>query len=466
MSQQEDAMSKPTIADLRGRARGQVITPEDADYDKARRVYNAMIDRRPGVLIRCAGVADVMAGVDYARENALPLSVRGGSHSVPGFGTNDGGVVIDMGAMKGVRVDPGAKTARAEGGCTWGDFNHATYPFGLATTGGIVSTTGVAGLTLGGGIGYLSRKCGLSLDNVQSIDVVTADGRFLVASEKQNPDLFWACRGGGGNFGVVTSFEFRLHPVKDIFAGVIFFELSAVRQVLEFYRDYISKAPEEMGAFFAFQIAPPLPFVPPNRHGETFCAIVACWTGPLEQGEKALEPIRKAGPVAAELVTPMPYPALNGAFDGLVPAGLQHYWKASFASEITDGAVAAHAEHGPRVPVVNSTMHIYPINGACNRVPADATSFAYRDARFATVIAGMWPEPAHNAQNIAWVKGYYKALEPHSTRGGYVNFMADDDQGRIRDNYRSHYDRLASLKTKYDPANLFRMNQNIAPAPS
>jgi FAD/FMN-containing dehydrogenase len=457
-------MTKPTIADLRARARGQVITPEDADYESARRVYNAMIDRRPRAIVRCAGVADVMAGVDFARENGLPLSIRGGAHSVPGFGTNDDGVVIDLVRLKGVRVDPAARTARAEGGCNWGDFNHATYPFGLATTGGIVSTTGVAGLTLGGGIGYLTRKCGLSLDNLQSVDVVTADGRFLVASERENEDLFWAVRGGGGNFGAVTSFEFRLHPVKDIFAGVIFFELSAVRQILEFYREYIDKAPEEMGAFFAFQIAPPLPFIPEKRHGETFCAIVACWTGAVADGEKALAPIRKAGPVAAELVTPMPYPVLNAAFDGLLPPGLQHYWKASFAGDLTDGAIAAHVAHGPKVPVVNSTMHIYPINGAANRVPAAATAFAYRDARFATVIAGMWPDPADNAKNVAWVKGYYEAIAPHSARGGYVNFMADDDQGRIRDNYRGNYERLASIKKKYDPTNLFRLNQNIAPA--
>jgi FAD/FMN-containing dehydrogenase len=457
-------MAGPTVEELRESARGEVITANDAGYDEARAVYNGMIDRRPRVVVRCMDAGDVMAAVDFARESGLDLSVRGGSHSVPGFGTNDDGVVIDLSPMKGIRVDPTARTVRAEGGCTWGDFNHATYAFGLATTGGVVSTTGIAGLTLGGGIGYLSRGLGLSLDNLLSADVVTADGRFLVASNKTNEDLFWALRGGGGNFGVVTSFEYQLQPVKDIFAGIFFFPLEHTRNVLEFYRDYIETAPEEMGTFPAFQIAPPLPFVPESEVGKTFCAMVSCWAGPLDKGEKALEPIRTAAPTVAEMVSPMPYPALNSAFDPLLPPGLQHYWKAAFASELTDGAIEAHLEHGPKVPVVNSTMHIYPINGACNRVSSDATAFAYRDAKFATVIAGMWPEPADNDKNIKWVTDYYKALAPHSEAGGYVNFMAGDDQGRVRDNYKDNYSRLASIKKQYDPGNLFHENQNIKPA--
>jgi len=457
-------MTKPTLEQLRGACRGQIVTPDDADYEAARKVHNGMIDRRPAVIVRAADVADVMATVDYARDSGLDLSVRGGAHSVPGFGTNDGGVVLDLGRMKGIRVDPGNRTVRADGGCTWGDFFHATYPFGLATTGGIISTTGIGGLTLGGGIGHLARAHGLSIDNLLSADVITADGKRVVASERENPDLFWALRGGGGNFGVVTSFEYRVHPVKDVFVGLFFFEVSAAKQVLEFYREYIAKAPEEMGAFFAWQIAPPLPFIPQERHGEPFCAIVACWAGPLARGEEALQPIRKAGPIAAELVTPMPFPALNSAFDALLPPGLQHYWKASFATTLTDGAIAAHTHHGPKVPVVNSTVHIYPINGACMRVRADATAFAYRDAQFATVIAGMWPNPADNAKNVEWVKDYYAALQPSSSAGGYVNFMADDDQGRIRDNYKGNYERLAAIKKTYDPGNVFHMNQNIKPA--
>jgi FAD/FMN-containing dehydrogenase len=404
-----------------------------------------------------------MATVQFASEQGKDLSIRGGSHSVPGFGTNDGGVVIDLAPMNGVRVDPQARTVRAEGGVTWGGFNHATYAFGMATTGGIIASTGIAGLTLGGGIGYLTRAFGLSCDNLISADVVTADGRFLVASKKQNEDLFWALQGGGGNFGVVTSFEYQLHPVKDIVAGLFFFPLDRSRDVLEFYRDYIQKAPEELGMFPAFQIAPPLPFIPPADHGKTFCILVCCWAGRPEDAEKIFAPIRKVGPIAAEMVSPMPYPTLNALFDPLLPAGLQHYWKAAFATDLTDGAIKAHLEYGPKVPVVNSTMHIYPINGAASRVASDATAFAYRDAKFATVIAGMWPDPADNEKNTKWVKDYYKALQPHSASGGYVNFMAGDDQERVRDNYKGNYDRLVAIKKKYDPGNLFHMNQNIKP---
>ena len=456
-------MGKLTIDMLRERTHGQVITADEADYDDARKVYNAMIDKRPSVIIRASDVTDVMAGVDYARENELELSIRGGSHSVPGFGTCDGGVVIDLVRMNGVRVDATRQTARAEGGCTWADFNHATYAFGLATTGGVVGTTGIAGLTLGGGIGYLTRGFGLSVDNLISADVVTADGRFVVASEKENEDLFWALRGGGGNFGVVTSFEYQLHPVKDIVAGIFFYPIDKVRDVFSFYRDYVATAPEQLGFFPAFQIAPPLPFVPETEVGKTFCAIIACWAGPLAEGESQMEAFRKPGPTVAAMVSPMPYYAINGLFDELLPPGLQHYWKASFATELTDDAITVHAEFGPKVPVVNSTMHIYPINGAAGRVASDATAFAYRDANFATVIAGVWPDPVDNEKNTKWVKDYYKALEPHSLAGGYVNFMAGDDAGRVQENYKENYGRLVSIKKKYDPSNLFHMNQNIKP---
>jgi hypothetical protein len=382
---------------------------------------------------------------------------------VPGFGTSDGGVVIDLVGMRGVRVDPAASTARAEGGATWGDFNAATHAFGLATTGGIISTTGVGGLTLGGGIGYLARGFGLSIDNLISADVVTADGSFVQASQDEHADLFWALRGGGGNFGVVTSFEFRLHPVRDIYGGPMFYELSEVENVLRFYREYIADAPREVGAFPAFQIAPPLPFIPEDRHGDTFIALVACWAGPIPEGERALKPFHDVAPVVAEFVGPMPYPALNGAFDGLVPAGLQHYWKANFVDELSDEAIAAHAKHGPDVPAVNSTVHIYPINGAVQDVASDATAFAYREANFATVIAGMWPEPSQNEANIAWVRRYYEATAPLSEEGGYVNFMAADDQERIRASYGANYERLVSVKRTYDPDNLFHLNQNIKP---
>ncbi len=457
-------MGEIAVGGLQGQVRGEVVLPGDKRYDEARRVYNAMIDRRPAAVVRCSGVADVIAAVKAARADGLSVSVRGGGHSVPGFGTADGALVVDLGRMRGVRVDPGAGTARAEGGCTWGDFNHATHAFGLATTGGIISTTGIAGLTLGGGIGYLTRGKGLSLDNLVSADVVLADGSFVTASEKDHADLFWALRGGGGNFGVVTSFEYRLHPVASVVAGPMFFEVEDAAQVMRAYDRYITNAPRELGAFFAWQIAPPLPFIPEDRHGDTFCVLVACWAGPPGQAKKAIAPLRDAAPVVAEHVGPMPYPALNSAFDGLVPPGLQHYWKAVFAKELTDGAIEAHLKHGPKVPAVNSTVHIYPINGAVTDVAPDATAFGHRDAKYATVIAGMWPDPSQNDANIRWVRDYYAALAPHSEEGGYVNFAGTDDGDRVRANYGRGYERLRKVKAKYDPGNVFRHNQNVTPA--
>jgi FAD/FMN-containing dehydrogenase len=456
-------MARPTIDQLREQVRGDVIAPDDEAYEEARKVYNAMIDKRPAVVVRPVNAGDVIAAVNFARESGIDLAIRGGSHGVPGFGTCDGGVVVDLSRMKGVRVDPAKRAARAEGGATWGDLNAATHAFGLATTGGIISTTGVGGLTLGGGIGYLARGLGLSCDNLISADVVTADGRFLVSTENVNADLFWALRGGGGNFGVVTSFEFKLEPIKDIYGGPMFFELEDAGDVIRFYRDFIVDAPEKFGGFPAFQIAPPLPFIPGNRHGETFLAFVACWAGPLDEGEAVLKPLHDVAPVVAEHVGPMPYPALNAAFDPLYPPGLQHYWKANFVKELTDDAIEAHLAHGPKVPVVSSTVHIYSINGACHRVAPDDTAFAYRDATFATVIAGMWPDPAANEANIKWVRDYYDATAPLSEEGGYINFMAEDDQSRIKANYKGNYDRLVDVKRKYDPDNLFHLNQNIKP---
>jgi FAD/FMN-containing dehydrogenase len=456
-------MARPTIDQLREQVRGDVIAPDGGAYEEARKVYNAMIDKRPAVVVRPVNAGDVIAAVNFARESGIDLAIRGGSHGVPGFGTCDGGVVVDLSRMKGVRVDPAKRAARAEGGATWGDLNAATHAFGLATTGGIISTTGVGGLTLGGGIGYLARGLGLSCDNLISADVVTADGRFLVSTENVNADLFWALRGGGGNFGVVTSFEFKLEPIKDIYGGPMFFELEDAGDVIRFYRDFIVDAPEKFGGFPAFQIAPPLPFIPGNRHGETFLAFVACWAGPLDEGEAVLKPLHDVAPVVAEHVGPMPYPALNAAFDPLYPPGLQHYWKANFVKELTDDAIEAHLAHGPKVPVVSSTVHIYSINGACHRVAPDDTAFAYRDATFATVIAGMWPDPAANEANIKWVRDYYDATAPLSEEGGYINFMAEDDQSRIKANYKGNYDRLVDVKRKYDPDNLFHLNQNIKP---
>jgi hypothetical protein len=458
---EETVLSDTALQEFRSSLRGELIRPDDAAYDDARKVYNAMHDRRPALIVQVAGVADVMASVKFARTHRLLLAVRGGGHSVPGFGTCDGGLVIDLKRMKGVRVDPERQTVRAEGGCTWGDLNHATHAFGLATTGGVVSTTGIAGLTLGGGMGYLARGCGLSCDNLLTADVVLADGSFVTCGEDRERDLFWAIRGGGGNFGVVTSFEFRLHPVTEIYGGPTFFPIDG--DVLRRYRDFIAGAPEQLGALFAFTLAPPLPFLPNEWHGKPVSAMVACWTGPAGEGVKILQPLAGWGPVIGAYVDRMPYPVINTLFDALVPAGLQQYWKGSFARRLTEEAVQVHLVHGATVPCIQSGTFLFPLDGACQRVPPEATAFAFRDAAVATVVSGAWPNPADNEPNIRWVRDYYDALRPHSEEGGYVNFMAADDLDRVRSNYRQNYDRLVQVKNRYDPENLFRLNQNIEP---
>lgn len=354
-------LEKPTLESFASSLLGQLLQSGDAEYDQVRKVYNGGIDRKPRYIVRCADAADVMQAVNFAREHQLTLSVRGGSHNPNGFAVNNGGLVIDLSRMRGVRVNPRKRTAQVEGGATWGDFDHATHGFGLATTGGILSTTGVGGLTLGGGIGYLARKCGLSLDNLISADVVTADGQFLTASERQHEDLFWALRGGGGNFGIVTSFEFKLHPVGIIIGGPIFYPIERSKEALEFYRDYMHTAPEEFGGFFAFVSAPPAPFIPEHMHLKPYCAVVVCYTGSPAAAEKVLKPLRTFGPPALDLCGPMPYPALQSMFTPLYPAGIFQYWKADFTKDISDGEIQAHLKHGPKVPAGSSTMHIYPI---------------------------------------------------------------------------------------------------------
>ena len=457
-------MTQP-LAALKDRVAGTVVRPGDEGYEEARRVYNAMVDVRPAAIVRCAGDEDVVEVVRTAAERRLDLAVRGGGHSVPGFGTAEGALVADLSPMQSVHVDDGARTATAGGGTTWGRFNDVTAAHGLATTGGIISTTGVGGLTLGGGIGYLCRGHGLSCDNLVSARVVTADGSVVTASADENTDLFWALRGGGGNFGVVTEFTFRLHPVTTIYGGPMFFELADGAAVLRYFRDFIRTAPREYGGFPAFQIAPPLPFVPADRAGEPFVAVVSCWNGPADEGERIIQGFRDVAMPVAEHIGEMPYAALNSAFDGLVPPGLQHYWKAAYTGDLTDEAIAVHMEHGPKVPTMNSTVHLYPIDGAVHDVPADASAFGHRDAAFSPVIAGMWPDPAQNEDNIRWVRDYHAAIAPHSQAGGYVNFASPDDQDTVADNYGANYRRLTEVKRRYDPDNLFHLNQNIRPLP-
>jgi FAD/FMN-containing dehydrogenase len=453
----------PALQTLRTQVRGTLLQPGDDGYDSARKVFNAMIDKRPALIARCADVADIIACVNYAREQELLLAVRGGAHNGGGLGTCEGGLVIDLGALRGIRVDPRAHTVRAEGGCTWGDVDHAAHAFGLATPAGIISTTGVGGLTLGGGIGHLSRRYGLTVDNLLSVDMVLADGRFVTASARENEDLFFAVRGGGGNFGVVTSFEFKAHPVSTVIAGPVFWPLDQSGRVLKWYRDFIGQAPTELNAFFAFLSVPPGPPFPPELHLKKVCALVVCHTGDAAQADRDLAPVQAMKP-ALFGVQPMPYPMLQSAFDPIYPPGQQWYWRADFVNELSDEAIAKHIAFAEQMPTWQSTMHLYPIDGAVHRVGRSETPFAYRESKWASVIVGVDPDPAKAGTISDWCRDYWDALHPYSAGGAYVNFMMDEGQERVQATYREHYERLAQIKRKYDPGNLFRVNQNILPA--
>jgi FAD/FMN-containing dehydrogenase len=453
-----------SIEQLKTAVRGPLIQQEDAAYDAARRVYNGMIDKRPKLIVRAVDVGDVMAAVRYGRENGLLTAIRGGGHNGAGLGTCDGGLVIDLSPMKGVRVDPAACTVRVAAGCTWGDVDHATHAFGMATPCGFISTTGVAGLTLGGGIGYLTRRFGLTIDNLLSVDIVLADGRFVTASAKENDELFWAVRGGGGNFGVVTSFEFRMHPVSMVHFGPTFWPLEQSAEVLKVYREFIVTAPEEVNGFFAFLVVPPAPMFPEHLHMKMVCAIVWCSTAGAEETEKATRPMRSVGTPLLDAVGPAPFPAVQSAFDGLFVSGMQWYWRADNFTELSDAAIAQHVEHGSKLPTMLSTMHLYPVNGAAQRLSKNDTAYSFREALFAEVIVGVDPDPANAGKITEWCKNYYDALHPYSAGGAYVNFMMDEGQERIQASFRDNYGRLAAIKKKYDPTNFFCVNQNIKPA--
>ena len=448
---------------LQSGLRGQVIRPQDENYDAARKIYNGMIDKRPGLIARCVDVADVIAVVNFARENKELLAIRGGGHNGAGLALCDDGIVLDLSMMKGIRVDPAARTARVAPGCTWGEVDHACHVFGLAVPTGIISTTGVSGLTLGGGHGYLTRKYGLTIDNLLEVDVVLADGRFVTANASQNQDLFWAVRGGGGNFGVITSFVFRAQPVQMVFGGPVLWKMNKAADVMRWYRDFLPKAPEDLYGFFAFLKVPPGPPFPEPLHTETMCGIVWSYAGPLEKAEEVYKPIREFASPDFALLGAMPFPALQSLFDGLLPTGLQWYWKGDFVKELSDEAIALHIEHGSRIPTLLSTMHIYPIDGAVHRVGRAETAFSYRDVTYSTVIGGIDPDPANKEIISNWAKEYWSALHPYSAGGAYVNFMMDEGQDRVQATYRDNYDRLATIKEKYDPGNLFRVNQNIQP---
>jgi FAD binding domain-containing protein/berberine-like enzyme len=452
-----------SIDQLKSSFRGELIEPTDAAYDSARKVYNGMIDKRPQLIARCVDVADVMAAVQFGRDNQMLTAIRGGGHNGAGLGTCDDGLVIDLSRMKGIRVNPAARAVRVEAGCVWGDVDHATHAFGMAAPCGFISTTGVAGLTLGGGIGYLTRQYGLTIDNLLSVDMVLADGSFVTASADENSDLFWAVRGGGGNFGVVTSFEFRLHPVSMVNFGPTFWPLEQAADVLRAYRRFIVDAPEYVNGFFAFLVVPPAPMFPEHLHLKKVCGIVWCCTGSAEQTEAATMPMRTLGQPLLDHVGPAPFPVVQSIFDGLFVPGLQWYWRADNFTELTDEAIARHVEHGSKLPTMLSTMHLYPLNGAAQRVGKTDTAYSFREALFAEVIVGVDPDPANAEKITTWCKEYWDALHPFSAGGAYVNFMMDEGQDRIQAAFRDNYSRLATVKKKYDPTNFFRVNQNIRP---
>jgi FAD/FMN-containing dehydrogenase len=459
-------LTEAAIQDLKARLRGPVIVPGDPDYATARQVYNGMIDRYPRLIARCSDVADVINAVNFGRESQLTVAVRGGGHNGGGLGICDDGLVIDLAPMNGTRVDPVGRTVRVEGGSTWGDVDHATHVFGLATPSGIVSTTGVGGLTLGGGLGHLTRTCGLSIDNLLEVDVVLADGTFVTANAEQHPDLFWAVRGGGGNFGVITSFVFKLHPISTVVGGPMLWPMDKAKEVMQWYREYIMQAPDEINGFFAFLKVPPGPPFPEELHLRTMCAVVWCYTGPADQADSIFAPIRRvAGGPALDLVGPLPHPALQGMFDALYPPGQQWYWRADFFNELSDAAIDLHIQHGSALPTWQSGMHLYPINGAAGRVGQQDTAWSYRDATWAQVMVGVDPDPANAGRLKDWTIAYWEALHPYSAGGAYVNMMMDEGVDRIRAAYRDNYDRLVTIKNQYDPKNLFHVNQNIKPTP-
>ncbi|BDI28460.1 oxidoreductase [Capsulimonas corticalis] len=446
--------------------KGELIQPGDDEYDTARAVYNGMIDRWPALIVRCADADDVIACVNYARRSDMLVSVRGGGHNAGGLGVCDGGLVIDLSRIRGVDVDAREQTVRVGGGCLWSEVDQATHPYGLAVPCGVIASTGVGGLTLGGGIGHLTRKYGLTIDNLLAVDIVLADGSRVTASATEYPDLFWGVRGGGGNFGVVCSFLFRAHPISTVHAGPTFWPIEQSRDVLRWYREFIATAPEDLNGFFAFLTVPPGPPFPEHLHMKKVCGVVWCYTGPEELADEVFRPIREFGPPAMHGVQPMPFPALQSAFDPIYPAGLQWYWRADFVKELSDKAIERHIEFAAEMPSWQSTMHLYPIDGAAHRVGAGDTAFRYRDAKWAQVMVGVDSDPANNESLITWTRNYWEALHPHSAGGAYMNFLMEEGQDRVQASYGENYPRLQDVKRRYDPENLFRVNQNIRPVAS
>ncbi len=451
------------VQEFENSLRGDLVQPGDGEYDEARKIYNAMIDRKPRYIAYCQNAADVIAAVNFGRENGLRTAIRSGGHNGPGLALVDEGLVIDLSRMNGVRVNQEAKTVRVGGGATWGDVDHATHAFGLATVSGIISTTGVGGLSLGGGHGYLSRKYGLTIDNILGADVVLADGSFVHATEDENPDLFWALRGGGGNFGVVTSFEYQLHPVKNVIAGPMFWSLDDAEATLKWYRDWMPSMPDDVYAFYLFQeVLPAEPF-PEDIHGKKVCGLLWCYTGEEPELEGYLQQARDVADPIFEYIGEMPYPALQQMFDDLYPRGDQWYWKGDFVKEISDEAVEQHLRFA-ETPNMKSGMHLYPVDGAAHRVGSGETAWGHRSANWSMVMAGVDSDPAKVDTISHWAKEYWEAVHPYTEGGAYINFMMEEGEDRIKATYGGNYERLQQVKTKYDPDNFFNVNQNIKPA--
>ena len=461
----EAFIPEAALEEFKKSLRGKVIYPKDADYDQARKIYNAMIDKRPALIARCAGAADVVASVNFARKNNLLVAVHGAGHNVAGNSVCEGGIVIDLSAMKGIRIDLSERTARVEPGLTWGEVSQELQTFGLAATGGFVSTTGVSGLTLGGGLGWLLRKHGLAIDNLLSVDVVTADGRLLSASATKNEDLFWGVRGGGGNFGIVTSFEFKVHPAGIVLAGMVLHPVTKGREALRFWRDFAVKSPEEFteGALL-FNAPAELP-LPDVLHQNSVLGLGGVYTGSLETGEEALRPLRQFGPPAADIIQPMPYSIAQTLPDFLWPRGFHNYWKSSFLNELSDGAIDTILEFYTKAPSRQTVVVIeHTGNGAMNRIGDDETAFGHRDCPFNFLITSVWTDPKDSEANIKWTREFWEAMKPYMTEAVYVNYMGDEGEERIKSAYgEEKYNRLVTLKKKYDPTNLFCLNQNIKP---
>ena len=462
------AVPQAAVEQLTEAMRGEVLHPESPGYDEARAVWNGIFDRRPAVIAKCAGVADVIQAVDFARSNALEVAVRGGGHSAQAYGTCDDGLVIDLSPMKGIRVDPESHTVRAEAGLTWGEFDKETQAFGLAVTGGRFSTTGIAGLALGSGSGWLERKCGLTGDNLLSADVVTADGRFVKCSPRENSDLYWGLRGGGGNFGIVTSFVFRLHEVGPmIYGGMLVADPARAPEVLRFMREYMEEAPEDLGGAVAFVSAPPEPFVPEEMHFKPILGMIVCWTGDHEEGERVVAPIRDMLQPMMDMVGPMPYVALQSMLDNGGPKGVNAYVKAEFLSDLTDAAVEKFVKHGAARPGPMCQLLLEPMGGAIARQDPEATALGRRDVHWCYHALSMWMDPSQEAHDahMEWARALAADLEPETTDGVYLNFTSDEGEERVRKTYgEDKYAKLVALKDKYDPANMFHLNQNIKPS--